>query len=354
MIRLSLEEFIKDHDPAQVEIWNRSIPLFQAQTADLISGHPPAREFSAILEYELPREGGRRPDIIFLENGPILVVEYKSKNKLLPVDIDQVAGYARDLKHYHSMCRGVPVIPILVVAGIGANPRTESGVLIIPASQLSKVLQEHAKMSTGSTFDARKWVQAEYSPQLDLLQTARAVFAKSRLPRIKRAGSDAVDEIVDRLIQISREAREQSRRHLIFVTGVPGAGKTLVGLKFVYDQRLEDPAVLLSGNGPLVSVLLHALGPNAEADSFVQLIKPFIREHGEGSPPPEHVIVFDEAQRAWDRDKVRAKHQDNDLGDFSEPALLMRIGKTIPDWAIVVALVGEGQEIFTGEESGLG
>jgi hypothetical protein len=186
------------------------------------------------------------------------------------------------------------------------------------------------------------------------LQTARAVFRKARLPRIKRAGSDAVDQVVDRLITLARSAEEHSRRHLVLVTGVPGSGKTLVGLKFVYDERLDSGAVLLSGNGPLVSLLQYTLGPGSQAKSFVQLIKPYIRQHGGRVPPAEHIIVFDEAQRAWDRDKVRAKHQDRVFGDFSEPQLLMNIAKSIPDWAIVVALVGEGQEIFTGEEAGLG
>lgn len=354
IVRLSLEEFIRDPGPAQIEVWNRSIPLFQAQASDLITRYEPASRFSAVLEYELPREGGRRPDIVFLENGPILVVEYKSKDNLLAADIDQVAGYARDLGQYHSLCQGHPVIPILVVAGFGSDRRTESGVLIIPASQLAAVLMEEAKRSTGSLFDASQWVNAEYAPQLDLLQTARSIFGKAKLPRIKRAGSGAVDEVVDRLIEISQQAKDHSQRHLILVTGVPGAGKTLVGLKFVYDTRLQVPAALLSGNGPLVAVLRHALGPGTEAKSFVQLIKPFIRAYSGGVQPREHIIVFDEAQRAWDRDKVRAKHQDRKLGDYSEPQLLMRIADSIQDWSVVVALVGEGQEIFTGEESGIG
>jgi hypothetical protein len=124
-------------------------------------------------------------------------------------------------------------------------------------------------------------------------------------------------------------------------------------LKYVYDPRLQVAATLLTGNQALVEVLRYALGPKTQAKAFVNPMKPLIKQYAKGGHPKEQVLVFDEAQRAWDRDKLKAKHPELGAGDVSEPQVLMRIARRIPDWSIVVALIGEGQEIFTGEEAGI-
>jgi len=148
--------------------------------------------------------------------------------------------------------------------------------------------------------------------------------------------------------------RRERSRHLALITGVPGAGKTLVGLQFVYqhhfgaDPDVTNRAVFLSGNGPLVEVLQHALG--RESRVFVQPMRNFIKEYGFGTGHPrEHVLVFDEAQRAWDMDWVLKKHGHK----ASEPDLLIKAADRLPGWAMLVGLIGEGQEIHTGEEAGL-
>ncbi len=149
------------------------------------------------------------------------------------------------------------------------------------------------------------------------------------------------------------DAREKSERHIAFVPGVPGSGKTLVGLQFVYSTKLSDnagdrPAVFLSGNGPLVSVLQDAL----QNRIFVQDVHGFLLRYGglrKTRLPEEHVWVYDEAQRAWDSEQVKGKRGH----DLSEPDDFLRLGMRMPQWSMLVGLIGEGQEIHLGEEAGL-
>jgi hypothetical protein len=346
-IRIQLETVLPEADALQQAAWDQSIPLIQQAAHAVLSTLDDARGFGTVLEYFLPRQGGRRPDVILLDSGTVLVIEYKGKDAILSADIDQVARYVRDLRHYHALSHDLRIVPILVVIGAGKR-RLQSGVTIVPPSVLPEVILEEARGQHGPLIDRAAWLDAAYLPQASLLESARRLFRDKSLPRIKRARSERVDAVVDRLVTLAHEARSTSRRRLVLVTGVPGAGKTLVGLKLAYDERLPARAIVLSGNRPLVSVLQHALGPGAPA--FVNLIKPFIDEHANGPAPPEQILVFDEAQRAWDRDKMRKHHPG--LGDRSEPDWLLRIASRAP-WTLVVALVGEGQEIFTGEEAGL-
>ncbi|MFM7260773.1 MAG: DNA/RNA helicase domain-containing protein, partial [bacterium] len=180
--------------------------------------------------------------------------------------------------------------------------------------------------------------------------------------------SAGVDQTVHHILQGVRRARDERRRQLVLVTGVPGAGKTLVGLQVAHAAALEEgfrigtrrtrgsPATFLSGNGPLVQVLQNAL----KSTAFVQDMHRYIREYGierTDRQPWERVIVFDEAQRAWDRAKLGEFYEKRNLIEAgsarSEPELLLDIAGRVDGWAMVVALVGEGQAIHTGEEAGL-
>ena len=185
------------------------------------------------------------------------------------------------------------------------------------------------------------------------------------LPFIRRARSVGIPETVADVLKVTETAAQRHERRLVLVTGVPGAGKTLVGLQVVHAAGIERyvvqtparkhgaPATFLSGNGPLVQVLQDAIGSRV----FVQDMHRYIREYGlkhADRVPPEHLIAFDEAQRAWDAAKVRDFYEKKlpagnhpDL-DRSEPELLVDIAGRIPDWACLLALVGGGQ-IHTGE-----
>ena len=191
------------------------------------------------------------------------------------------------------------------------------------------------------------WLNSDYLPLPSVLQAARMIFQNEELPKIKSAESAGIKDTIAKLVEITIDAKRTNSYYLVLVTGVPGSGKTLVGLQFVY--TLDDPGVFLSGNGPLVEVLKHALGK--ESKSFVQPVHNFLKTHGGSNikNPPENVWVYDEAQRAWDSNRVNEKRGHNN----SEPDDFIKIGDRINTWSLVVGLIGEGQTIHLGEETGL-
>lgn len=365
-----LIQFVPDAGRSQVHAWKQELGVLQREGAEVIELHPRARDHGAVLEYMLPREAGRRPDVVVLQNGRVVVVEFKETGLLRRADLDQVAAYARDLAGYHSACDGVEVVPVLVLCGSSAPQRTVDGVRVVPASSLGSTLLELARGASGGPPDLPAFLAGEYAPLPTLVSAARLLFENLGLPFVKRARSAGVHDAVERILAESRAVRAEGGLRLVLLTGVPGSGKTLVGLQVAHSAALEEgfrfgrrrnrgaPATFLSGNGPLVQVLQHAL----KSTAFVQDMHRFIREYGLERPdrvPLEHVVVFDEAQRAWDRDKIAdfysKKLPGQDPAVFaSEPELLARIAGRIEGGALVVALVGEGQEIHTGEEGGMG
>jgi DUF2075 family protein len=356
----SLQHFTEENHLPQIVAWNKTVPIVQREAVVVLAEEEMAKRFNALLEYELPREGGRRPDLIVLENGVVIVVEFKGRSDILLADVDQVAAYARDLKNYHALTHELEVVPILVPTGYKGPRSTHGEVTVTSPGELGRFLAEQARRMLGDTIDAKAWVDGEYAPLPSLLQAARLIFERMPLPRIKRAESARIPEVVDLVLATCHEAAATKTRHILLLTGVPGSGKTLVGLQVAHSPRLEDlrsrtpggkngaPAVFLSGNGPLVEVLHDALANRA----FVAGVKKFIDYYRFKRPsliPSEHVLIFDEAQRAWDAAQMERKHGEA----ISEPSALLTIAGRIPDWSVVLALVGEGQEIHRGEESGL-
>jgi DUF2075 family protein len=198
------------------------------------------------------------------------------------------------------------------------------------------------------------------------VQAARELFLEGRIRPIHRARAET-DPAIAEIARIAHEAASTHTRHLVLVTGVPGSGKTLVGLSAVHNPALNDlaveraggkpsaPAIFLSGNGPLVQVLQYELrSAGGGGKTFVRDVKNYVKQYlGDGKAvPPQHVIVYDEAQRAWDVEQVAAKHA---LPfPVSEPEAFVEFGERIPGWCVLVGLIGSGQEIHVGEEAGLG
>jgi len=182
-----------------------------------------------------------------------------------------------------------------------------------------------------------------------LVESARLLYEHQPLPRIKAAESARLPEVIRRIEDLLCSAVREGRRLLVLLAGVPGSGKTLAGLQVAHSRNLGTKGLFLSGNGPLIQVLRYALGGMRE---FVDDLYAVVREHLARRPsaPPERVIVFDETQRAWDRDRVMARH--GELAD-SEPALLRRLAERTSGGFGLLALLGEGQEIHVGEEGGL-
>jgi hypothetical protein len=293
--------------------------------------------------------------LILLENGTVLVVEFKNRVKVESADLDQVRNYVRDLEDYHEGCRGRRLVPILIAIGMDEDPFQRDGVWVIPPRALGDLVRKLCMPTTARRADIAGWTSAPYQPLPSLVEAARLLFERQPLPRIRHAESARIPETLSLIESIVQDAAERRVRSLILVGGVPGSGKTLLGLQLVHSRKLPLSAVFLSGNGPLVQVLQYALGGGKPRREFVQDLRSFLRDNLKRSAAPcrERLIVFDEAQRAWDRDRVLLKHKGQLVG--SEPQLLVSIADRAPNEPFVlVALIGEGQEIHAGEEAGIG
>lgn len=364
VVRLQLQRFVADASVEQVRAWDQAIPWLQRECRELESRDPAAREYTAILEYELPRDS-RRPDVVVLERGCVAVLELKGALHATQAALDQAFGYARDLRAYHAACAGRTVTPVLLVRGGGSRAMVRDGVHVLGPEGLDTLLEE-VSTSGQPTVSPEEFLAVDaYAPLPTIVQAARELFHRRELPSIKRARA-ATDPALTHISNVAREAAVSKTRHLVLLSGVPGSGKTLVGLQLVHAHWLDDlavprangkptaPAIYISGNGPLVQVLQHALeDAGGGGRTFVQAIKNYVAQHSrrDRPVPPEHLIVFDEAQRAHDAERVARVHG-TDLGK-SEPEHLIEFCERIPGWCVLVALIGSGQAIHVGEEGGL-
>lgn len=366
----------------QVAAWRGEYEILGVTLREIAGSVPRARQWAVIFEYELPRERGRRPDVVILTGSQVLVLEFKETAALQHAHVDQVAAYARDLRHYHAASHDKLVDPVLVLTrspverqwpdgrrstegrpSSGSRwPRQSGGdvttglepeaVAVVNPQGLRAVIAELERRAPDEPIDAKGWLAADYSPLPSLVAAARRIFEHEPLPQIKKAQSAGIPDTIATLVAAPNQARENRELHLGLITGVPGSGKTLVGLQFVYENHFGDmgsqrSAVFLSGNGPLVDVLQYALRSRV----FVQDVHGFLKQYGGDSArtPEEHIWVYDEAQRAWDAQRVREKRGH----DRSEPEDFLSIGSRKDSWALMVGLIGEGQEIYLGEEAGL-
>lgn len=364
VVRLQLQQFVANASPEQVSAWDQSIPWLQRECRELEVRDTAARAYTAILEYELPRDS-RRPDVIVLERGCVAVLELKGARHPSRAALDQAFGYARDLRAYHAACAGRTVTPVLLVRGGSADPIERDGVYIVGPEGLNSLLVRLATAGEPIVSAEEFLALDAYAPLPTIVQAARDLFHRRELPLIKRARA-ATDPALQYISAIARQAAQDRSRHLVLLSGVPGSGKTLVGLQLVHAHWLDDiavprangrtmsPAVYLSGNGPLVQVLQDALkDAGGGGRTFVQGIKEYVRAHTRpGHPvPPEHLIVFDEAQRAHDAERVAHVH--GGAVGMSEPEHLIDFCERIPEWCVLVALIGSGQAIHVGEEGGV-
>jgi hypothetical protein len=365
VIRTQLGRFIADASKEQTRAWDDSIPLLQHEVKELCDADPAAEECTAILEYELPLES-RRPDVVLLVRGAIVVLELKGKESPSQADLDQAAAYARDLRCYHRACDGKPVHAVVVPTRATGRRGVRDGVHVVGPDALDSLVQDIQPDWRAPPLSAEAFLAADaHRPLPTLVQAARELFQSGTARRVWRAAADT-DPTVEEITRIVHEAAATRTRRLVLVTGVPGAGKTLVGLRAVHADYLADlaveradgkptvPAVFLSGNGPLVQVLQYELKKaGGGGKTFVRGVKDYVKTYSRKNHmvPPEHVLVFDEAQRAWDEAKVARAHGDASLK--SEPEQFLEFAQRIPGWCVVIGLIGSGQEIHEGEEGGL-
>jgi hypothetical protein len=366
----------RDVDAEQRRAWEEEIAILKRSLVGI--------EGWVYLEFDVPRLGSRIDAVVIC--GPaIFPIEFKcGQDHYRNADRNQVWDYALDLKNFHLLSHTAPILPVLVptVASYSEDkwhsPHPDG---VRPPrgcrpEDLAVVLREGLSSVSGPPIDGEHWGASPYHPTPTIIEAARALYARHTVDAISRndAGaknlrvtSAAVEEVID----LSQSTRHKS---VVFVTGVPGAGKTLVGLNIATRRRNRGDAraVFLSGNGPLVTVLQEALtrdelsrlGRHVRKGEIRQKVKPFIqnvhhfRDDGlrTTKPPLDRVVIFDEAQRAWNREKTAdfMKRRKKTAGfKESESEFLLAYLDRHDDWAVVICLVGGGQEIYTGE-AGIG
>jgi hypothetical protein len=336
------------------------------------------------FEFSIPRMG-RRIDVVLLIAGVVFVVEFKiGASTFDGAAIDQVWDYALDLKNFHEASHQLTIVPLLVATDAVDVPtatlhRDADGVVRpvpVSSSSFHDFIDLAASRFAAEPIDADRWAAASYRPTPTIIEAARALYAQHSVEAIARhdAGAENLRVTSQHLEELVAEAKRTKRKLICFVTGVPGAGKTLVGLNAATrrtDADVSAPAVYLSGNGPLVAVLREALtrdevarqralGIRVRKGKVGESVKAFIQNvHHfrddaiiDPAPPAEHVAIFDEAQRAWTLQETASfMRRKKNIPDFqqSEPDFLLSYMNRHPDWSVVVCLVGGGQEINRGE-----
>jgi hypothetical protein len=354
----------------QLRAWTASIAVLQRCLPVL----PNPAEWRLLLEYELLRLG-RRIDAVLVGPRGILVLEFKDgADGLTQAGREQVEDYALDLRDFHLASRRHPIVPILV--GTEARVRPQSlplmhgvtSVVDASATSLPGMLTDLCGNlpAPAEPLDTAAWELAPYHPVPTIVEAARMLYDRNDVADLKAARADRANlgRTTDAILTAIQAAQTQGNKLVLFVTGIPGAGKTLCGLNAVFGTARAAGAVFLTGNPSLVHVLREALARDHARDrrgalrdarqrmeSQIQAL-PFFRDGSieSGDVPPERVAVIDEAQRCWSRSHAIQKTRDRRVRlTDSEPGHLLDIMGRHQGWAAIVCLVGNGQEIHTGE-----
>ncbi|MCH2451206.1 MAG: DUF2075 domain-containing protein [Gracilimonas sp.] len=343
-------------------------------------------EGELFFEFSIPRMGSR-VDVLLIIQDVIFVVEFKvGERKYLSYDIDQVWDYALDLKNFHEPSHEAVLVPILIATEasnsfLEISTTSHNDNLINPIktnkSDLKKAIELTLEfLSENKIIDGEKYSTGRYAPTPTIVEAALSLYNTHSVDEITRsdAGAKNLTDTTDVISKLIEVARQEKKKKICFVTGVPGAGKTLVGLNVAtehLDYKNDDASVYLSGNGPLVQILQEALARDkvknekekgnkltkkrarSSVKTFIQNIHHYRDEYlRDPNPPVDHVAIFDEAQRAWTKDQtVSFMKRRKGIDDFdkSEPEFLISCLDRHDDWAVIICLVGGGQEINTGE-----
>lgn len=334
---------------SQVRAWKDCFRVLKAQLPTIAQRCP---NFSIVFEYVLPYESGRRPDVLLVSGEQVIILEFKKKFMVYHADIDQVAAYGRDIHEYHYESRNHEVASVLVLTGtddIEIDTDLATGAIVCTGSELGQLL-ERIVAPTCTAIDIHTWMDSKYEPLPTIVEAAKMFVQHEELPNIRRVNSTCIPQAVECLKDVSAYAKEHKKHVVAFVTGVPGAGKTFLGLQYVYDicDDYENVnSVYLSGNGPLVAVLTEAL----HSSVFVKDLHKIVNQYISNGAPDFHnnIVVFDEGQRAWDAKQMMSKGRPNQ----SEPDVMIELCSRRLEWCVLLVLVGEGQEIHNGENSGI-
>jgi hypothetical protein len=365
-------------EPTQGDAWKEQIAILRSVL-------PPFKG-TIYLEFSIPRMG-RRIDAVLLIGPAIFVLEFKVGESHFTLDaLDQVVDYALDLKYFHEPSHNRQIAPILIATkakkvDLTVGPAPHGDGLFRPIrtdpQSLGSAIRAVLDCAVGAPIAAVDWEGGRYRPTPTIIEAALALYGGHSVADISHSDAGAINlsETSHSISSIIDTSKANSQKAICFVTGVPGAGKTLVGLNIAtthMDQSCDLYSVFLSGNDPLVAVLREALARDRirwprergellkkgaalrKVKAFVQNIRHFRDDcrRDDPRPPIEHVAIFDEAQRAWNlqqtADFMRRKRGEPNF-NHSEPEFLISCLDRHLDWAVIVCLVGGGQEINKGE-----
>lgn len=336
------------------------------------------------FEYSIPRMG-KKVDVIIIFKNIIFLLEFKVGEDLFHNSaINQVLDYSMDLKNFHAQSHNIEIVPIVIATEAKSKAieinKYHDGIyepVCCNNNNIESTIKLFLKSSDHNTqINPEGWLNSSYKPTPTIIEAAQAIYKGHNVKDISRSDSgtqnlSATSKAISQIIEDSKKLKQKS---ICFVTGVPGAGKTLAGLNIANERHNIDEgehAVFLSGNGPLVDVLQEALARDEVKDkkgtnqhitknqslsktkAFIQNIHHFrddVLQHE--NAPIERVAVFDEAQRAWTLEQTRsfmAKKKGIDTFNMSEPRFLISVFDRHPDWSVIICLIGGGQEINTGE-----
>lgn len=354
----------------QANAWENQISELQSR----LESH--GIEGDIIFEYDIVRLG-KRIDVILLIRHMVFSLEFKNgKDIFTAQDAQQAEDYAIDIKNFHKESEDLYVCPILIATDAAPYPKKQvSGsypdkqvylqrenieTLVPKISAIADLYGDYREI------DFDKWFNSPYYPTPTIIAAAVEAYSSHHLSEIAQseAGQDNINACEDKLNEVITYAQTNKKKCICFVTGVPGAGKTLVGLDIVaknLDKGGSNLSVYLSGNGPLVEVLREALIRSVKAkkqfnketkaaiEALIQSSFAFKKDNASHNrPTPENILIFDEAQRVWNQQKMASKHKDPKMA-ISEPHLLYSIMDRHKDWAVMLCLVGLGKDIYDGE-----
>ncbi len=386
-----------DINKEQANAWDNQISELQNRLETC------GMEGDIIFEYDIVRRG-KRIDVILLIRHMVFSLEFKNGKEIFTAqDAQQAEDYAIDIKNFHKESKDLYVCPILIATKAAKYAKPQSSdcypdkQVHLQRENIETLIPKITEISTlygdNDAIDFERWFNSPYYPTPTIIAAAVEAYSSHNLSAIAQseAGQENVDLCESKIYKIIEYAKTHNKKCICFVTGVPGAGKTLVGLDVVaksLDGSAENLSVYLSGNGPLVEVLRAALKQSVQAKdkereelwqrakktagkSYANIPKPekLFNKHtaaaintliqssysfkkdnaAHNHPTPENILIFDEAQRVWNQKKMAKKHNENPAMAVSEPQLLFSIMNRHKKWAVMICLVGLGQDIYDGE-----
>jgi hypothetical protein len=366
-----------DQKRQQTQSWEALVNGIKRFYQKSITSSPKISEWLILYEYKIPRRG-KRIDVVLLANSIIFVIEFKNNQlSITSADKAQLEDYCLDLRDFHFESKDCLIVPILLCSDIASVPNliirendSVQQILYANFNDFSEVISTAYRYykQDKDCINLKNWNLSPYSPTPTIIEAAQSLYAGQSVTEISRshAGAENLTKTTNAVLEAIKLAQQTSSKIICFITGVPGAGKTLAGLNIVHnrDFRTENKelGVFLSGNSPLVKVLSEALSrdfskrenikkPEAKrrVKTFIHNIHEFIDEYyfDKSRLPVDKVLIYDEAQRAWTKEQ-KTKKSNGEINE-SEPEVLLSIMNRFSDWSVIIALIGGGQEINTGE-----